>query len=77
MSERNSTGHSVEIAIGVVVLILAIVIGWLVFGTGGHKKHHATCWQPTYAAHPSAAWARDPSATHRHGAGSKPGVCGP
>lgn len=59
----------------IVAVIVALVLSLV--GGGGTPKHQATCWQPSYAAAPTASWARDPSPLHRHGAGPRgSNVCG-
>lgn len=57
---------------GVIVLaaVAAAAVGIASCGGGG-THHKATCWKPSYAAAPTAIWARNPSVTHRHGAGPR------
>lgn len=49
--------------------IVALVL-FLIFH-GGSSSHKATCWKPAYASAPTVIWARNPSVTHRHGAGPR------
>lgn len=67
--------------IGVVVLVVvALALTLLIKGCGKDDPkpatHKASCWRPEYAANPDVDWATNPSARHRHGAGSRPGICG-
>ena len=52
-------------------IVLAVIVAALIYflAFDNPVKHRATCWQPSYAAHPTVSWARDPSVTHRHGRG--------
>lgn len=61
-------------AVGIAAIIA--ILGWIFWPSSDHHRK-ATCWQPVYAAHPAAAWARDPSRLHRHGRGPRGShVCG-
>lgn len=60
----------------IAVAAVAIVLG--INSCDGPSKHKALCWQPSYAANPTATWPKHPSATHRHGTGARGvNVCGP
>lgn len=62
------------------LVLLSLVVMFALTACGGSKHKaaaHATCWTPTYAANPTANWAKNPSATHRHGKGPLgSNVCG-
>jgi len=64
--------------VAALAVIAGIAVGITSCGGGHHKTHQATCWKPSYAAAPTASWAKHPSATHRHGKGPRgTDICDP
>lgn len=67
--------------LGLVIVAVVIVLAVRACDDGSPPQprppHKATCWKPSYAKAPDVEWAKDPSATHRHGAGPRgSNVCG-
>lgn len=65
----KTKGNMKKAGIGLVILAILIALGFWIWGGSSKKQHKATCWKPSYASAPTATWAKNPSATHRHGAG--------